>query len=70
MSHWLQDEVVIIVSASHPMAQRGSITPTELQALRYVSLHRSSTVAAVHSQLERNGIQWRTLAVVMVGPDP
>ena len=57
---------MIIVASSHPMAGRGTITAAELQALRFVSLHRSSTVAAVHSQLERNGIQWRTLAVVMV----
>ena len=58
--------MVIIVASSHPLAPRGSITSAQLQALRFVSLHRSSTVAAVHSQLERNGIQWRTLAVVMV----
>ena len=67
-SKFLEDEVVVVVAANHPLASAGQITPAQLQALRFVSLHRSSTVAAVHVILERSGIQWRSLAVVMVRP--
>ena len=68
VSRFLEDEVVVVVASSHPLAGAGEISPAQLQGLRFVSLHRSSTVAAVHTLLERSGIHWRNLAVVMVCP--
>ena len=60
--------MVVVVASAHPLAGAGEISPAQLEALRFVSLHRSSTVAAVHTILERSGIHWRSLAVVMVRP--
>ena len=44
---------------------RGSIDVSRLPSLRYVSLHKSSTVQAIHTKLEAAGVDWRALSVVL-----
>ena len=41
-----EDEVVIIVSAGHPLAGAGHINVDQLYSLKFVSLHKSSTLQA------------------------
>ena len=66
VTHLQDEEVVLIVSKSHPDAGRGQIRKDHLQALKFVALHRSSTVQAIHTSLEEYGVNWRALPVVMV----
>ena len=47
------------------VATCGSIDVSELPSLRYVSLHKSSTVQAIHTRLEAAGLDWRSLPVVL-----
>ncbi len=64
-----EDEVVLIVGREHPLAGGPEIDRKTLASLKFVSLHRSSTVQGIKSTLEQHGIDWKTLQVVMVGPD-
>ena len=56
----------LVVGAEHPLAGRRVIDKSELAGLRFVAMHRSSTVQGIKSALEAAGIQWKTLQVVMV----
>lgn len=61
--------MVLIVGRRHPLAGCPEIDREALANLRFVSLHRSSTVQGIKSTLEQHGIDWKTLQVVMVCPD-
>lgn len=61
-----EDEVVLIVSSSHPLAGETEIDKETLADLKFVSLHRSSTVKGIRTSLERHGIDWQSLPVVVV----
>ena len=61
-----EDVVQLVVGAEHPLAGRQEIDKGELAGLRFVAMHRSSTVQGIKSALEAAGIQWKTLQVVMV----
>ena len=65
VTHYADDEVVLVVPPAHPLAGAGVIDPADMFSLRYVSLHKSSTVAGVRALLEAAGIDWRALAVVL-----
>jgi DNA-binding transcriptional LysR family regulator len=63
---YLEDVVQLVVGADHPLAGRREIDKGELAGLRFVAMHRSSTVQGIKAALEAAGIQWKTLQVVMV----
>ncbi|KAK9831888.1 hypothetical protein WJX81_005804 [Elliptochloris bilobata] len=60
-----QDEVVLIVPGGHALAGAAIVDREALAGLPFVSLHRSSTVAAIHAELEAHGIDWQHLRVIM-----
>lgn len=60
--------MVVIVPAGHELAGAGAIDREALAGLPFVSLHRSSTVAAIRAELESHGIDWQHLRVVMARP--
>ena len=60
-----EDEVVVIVPADHELAGAATIDREALAGLPFVSLHRSSTVAAIRAELESHGIDWQHLRVIM-----
>ena len=47
------------------VATCGSIDVSHLPSLRFVSLHKSSTVQAIRARLEAAGLDWRSLPVVL-----
>ena len=57
--------MVVIVPAGHELAGAGAIDREALAGLPFVSLHRSSTVAAIRAELESHGIDWQHLRVIM-----
>lgn len=59
--------MVLIVPPSHALAGQAEVDKDELQALEFVALHRSSTVAAIMDTLEAHGISLQALRVGMVG---
>lgn len=59
--------MVIIVSKDHELAGAGQIRQEQLSKMKFVALHRSSTVQAIHETLERYDVNWRALPLVMVG---
>ncbi len=61
-----EDEVVIIVGRDHPLAGCAEMDRKELADLKFVSLHRSSTLQGIKASLEQHGIEWKTLQTVMV----
>lgn len=63
-----QDEVVLIVASSHALAGSATVDREALAGLPFVSLHRSSTVAAIRAELEAHGIDWQHLRVIMARP--
>jgi hypothetical protein len=60
-----EDEVVLIVAGDHALAGAASVDRDALAGLPFVSLHRSSTVAAIRAELEAHGIDWKHLRVIM-----
>ena len=60
--------MVVIVPAGHELAGAGAIDREALAGLPFVSLHRSSTVAAIRAELESHGIDWQHLRVIMERP--
>ena len=52
-------------SDARSVTTSGSIDVSRLPSLRYVSLHKSSTVQAIHTRLEAAGLDWRSLPVVL-----
>ena len=62
---YAEDVVQLVVGSDHPLAGRAEIDKGELAGLRFVAMHRSSTVQGIKSTLEAAGIQWKTLQVVM-----
>ena len=66
VTHLQDDEVVLIVAKDHPLAAAEQISKQQLSSLKFVALHRSSTVQAIHETLEKHGVNWRGLPVVMV----
>jgi DNA-binding transcriptional LysR family regulator len=60
------DEVVVVVAADHPLAAGGTISKDGLYGLKFVSLHNSSTLQGIRSQLEAADICWTGLQVNMV----
>ena len=51
--------------SSLAVTTRGSIDVSQLPSLRFVSLHKSSTVQAIRARLEAAGLDWRSLPVVL-----
>ena len=62
----MEDEVVLIVGSDHALAGSEEIDRETLAGLKFVSLHRSSTVQGIKASLEQHGIDWKTLRTVMV----
>ncbi|BDA41067.1 probable ruBisCO transcriptional regulator [Coccomyxa sp. Obi] len=60
-----EDEVVIIVGRDHPLAGCEEVDREALANLKFVSLHRSSTLQGIKASLEQHGIDWKTLQTVM-----
>ncbi len=58
--------MVLIVGDQHPLAGETEIDKEMLAELKFVSLHRSSTVKGIRTSLERHGIDWKSLQVVVV----
>jgi len=66
VSPYAADELVLIVSPQHPFASRKAITKDELYSLGLLSMSESSTVQAAQAKtLQRCGIKWTHLRVVM-----
>lgn len=61
-----KDEVVVVLAANHPLAGAGTINVDQLYSLKFVSLHKSTTVQGIRSILEAHSICWTGLQVVMV----
>ncbi len=61
-----EDEVVVVVAADHPLAAAATITRDQLYSLTFVSLHKSSTLQGIRTQLQAAGICWTGLRVDMV----
>ena len=61
-----EDEVVLVCSRQHQLAQQQEVTPEQLSQLHFVSLFSSSTVESIHSKLEQHGINWKRLQVALV----
>jgi DNA-binding transcriptional LysR family regulator len=61
-----EDEVVLIVGDKHPLAGETEIDKEAFADLKFVSLHRSSTVKGIRTTLEKHGINWTHLQVVLV----
>ena len=61
-----EDEVVLIVGRDHALAGCEEVDRDVLASLKFVSLHRSSTVQGIKASLEQHGIDWKTLRTVMV----
>ncbi|KAK9916423.1 hypothetical protein WJX75_002429 [Coccomyxa subellipsoidea] len=62
---YMEDEVVLIVGSDHALAGSEEIDRETLAGLKFVSLHRSSTVQGIKASLEQHGIDWKTLRTVM-----
>lgn len=60
-----KDEVVVVLAANHPLAGAGTINVDQLYSLKFVSLHKSTTVQGIRSILEAHSICWTGLQVVM-----
>ncbi|KAK9823685.1 hypothetical protein WJX72_004627 [[Myrmecia] bisecta] len=60
-----EDEVVIIVPKAHHFTDRSELSKEDLASLKFVSLHKSSTVQGIKNVLEQQGIDWKSLEVVM-----
>ena len=69
VTHLQDDEVVLIVGKEHALASAGQVSKDQLADIKFVALHRSSTVQAIHKSLEEHGVDWRSLPVVMLIPD-
>ncbi len=61
---------MLIVAGSHALAGSATVDREVLAGLPFVSLHRSSTVAAIRAELEAHGIDWQHLRVIMARPAP
>ena len=57
---------MLVVEPGHPLAGLGQIELTDLAGLRFVSLQKSSTVQGIRDLLEKHGVVWSKLQVVMV----
>ena len=58
--------MVLIVGRDHTLAGCKEVDRETLAGLKFVSLHRSSTVQGIKASLEQHGIDWKTLRTVMV----
>ena len=58
--------MVIICSGKSKLAGRAMLHKDELMSLQWVSLFKSSTVQAIKTTLEREGINWKAMKVVLV----
>ena len=70
VTHYQDDEVVIICSGKSKLAGRAMLHKDELMSLQWVSLFKSSTVQAIKTTLEREGINWKAMKVVLVSEHP
>ena len=61
VTHYQDDEVVIVCSGKSKLAGRAMLHKDELMSLQWVSLFKSSTVQAIKATLEREGINWKAL---------
>ena len=66
VTHYQDDEVVIVCSGKSKLAGRAMLHKDELMSLQWVSLFKSSTVQAIKTTLEREGINWKAMQVVLV----
>ena len=66
VTHYQDDEVVIVCSGKSKLAGRAMLHKDELMSLQWVSLFKSSTVQAIKTTLEREGINWKAMKVVLV----
>lgn len=66
VTHYQDDEVVIVCSGKSKLAGRAMLHKDELMSLQWVSLFKSSTVQAIKATLEREGINWKAMKVVLV----
>ena len=66
VTHYQDDEVVIVCSGKSKLAGRAMLHKDELMSLQWVSLFKSSTVQAIKATLEREGINWKAMEVVLV----
>ena len=66
VTHYQDDEVVIVCSGKSKLAGRAMLHKDELMSLQWVSLFKSSTVQAIKTTLEREGINWKAMEVVLV----
>ena len=58
--------MVVVVASDHPLAGAATITRDQLYSLTFVSLHRSSTLQGIRTQLQAADICWTGLRVDMV----
>lgn len=66
MEHFVEDELNLIVSNSHPFAKRKKIKKEDLYHLNFITLHSNSTIRKfVDNTLKQNGIETDQLAIMM-----
>jgi DNA-binding transcriptional LysR family regulator len=66
MEHFVEDELNLIVSNSHPFAKRKKIKKEDLYHLNFITLHSNSTIRKfVDNTLKQNGIETDQLTIMM-----
>jgi DNA-binding transcriptional LysR family regulator len=66
MEHFVEDELNLIVSNSHPFAKRKKIKKEDLYHLNFITLHSNSTIRKfVDNTLQQNGIETNQLTIMM-----
>jgi DNA-binding transcriptional LysR family regulator len=66
MEHFVEDELNLIVSNSHPFAKRKKIKKEDLYHLNFITLHSNSTIRKfVDNTLQQNGIETDQLTIMM-----
>jgi DNA-binding transcriptional LysR family regulator len=66
IEHFVEDELNLIVSNSHPFAKRKKIKKEDLYHLNFITLHSNSTIRKfVDNILKQNNIETEQLTIVM-----
>lgn len=66
MEHFVEDELNLIISNSHPFAKRKKIKKEDLYHLNFITLHSNSTIRKfVDNILEQNDIKTDQLTIIM-----
>ena len=66
IEHFVEDELNLIISNSHPFAKRKKIKKEDLYHLNFITLHSNSTIRKfVDNILKQNNIETEQLTIVM-----